>query len=252
MQLTTTHPARVAERIAALDLVSRTAASSSAWARAPASPSWSRSASTSTRSARSGRRRSSAIIPMFTQDGGRASRQVFRHAAAQRRAEAAAEAAPAACGSPARRWRRSRWPGGAASARWPSSSCRPTRRMPGCTPITTPSPSASEKLADYVTNPNLAIDQLFHVRRDRRGGAPPRRRHPVLPVRAALLRPEREPRAAGPRARSICGTNTRSGSAPTPRALRARLSRRADRLARDPAREIAQVRDLAYRPGHPA
>ena len=74
---------------------------------------------------------------------GRASRQVFPHAAAQRRAEADAEAAPAAYGSPARRSRRSRWPGGAASARSPSSSCRPTRRMPGCTPITTPSPSAS-------------------------------------------------------------------------------------------------------------
>jgi alkanesulfonate monooxygenase SsuD/methylene tetrahydromethanopterin reductase-like flavin-dependent oxidoreductase (luciferase family) len=52
MQLTTAHPARVAERIAALDLVSRT-----------------------------------------------------------RR-----------CGSPARNWRRSRWPGAAVSARWLSSS----------------------------------------------------------------------------------------------------------------------------------
>ena len=74
---------------------------------------------------------------------GRASRQVFPDAAAQRRAEADPEAAPAACGSPARRSRRSRWPDGAASARWRSSSCRPTRRMPGCTPITTPLPSAS-------------------------------------------------------------------------------------------------------------
>jgi hypothetical protein len=49
MQLTTNHPARCAERIAALDLVS-------APARAPASPSWNRSESISTRSGRSGRR----------------------------------------------------------------------------------------------------------------------------------------------------------------------------------------------------
>ncbi len=70
--------------------------------------------------------------------------------------------------------------------------------------------------------PEPRADQLFHVRGNRRGGAPPRRRHPVLPVRAALLRPA-APTASGPTpARSICGTNTRSGSAPTPRRCSAR------------------------------
>ena len=59
-------------------------------------------------------------------------------------------------------------------------------------------------------------DQLFHVRRDRRGGATPRRRHPVLPVRAALLRAERRTANGPSPARSICGTNTRSGNARTP------------------------------------
>ena len=38
-QLTTNHPARVAEQVAVLDLLSATAAASSAWARAPRSPS---------------------------------------------------------------------------------------------------------------------------------------------------------------------------------------------------------------------
>ena len=37
-QLTTNHPARVAERVAVLDLLSATAAANSAWAKAPRSP----------------------------------------------------------------------------------------------------------------------------------------------------------------------------------------------------------------------
>ena len=55
MQLTTTHPARCAERIAH-SISSRTAVLNSAPARAPALPNWNRSASISTRSARSGRK----------------------------------------------------------------------------------------------------------------------------------------------------------------------------------------------------
>ena len=64
--------------------------------------------------------------------------------------------------------------------------------------------------------------QLFHVRRDRRGSAPPRRRRHVLPVRAALLRRQLRAQAARSRTRSTCGTNTTSGSARTPKPRRAR------------------------------
>ena len=46
---------------------------------------------------------------------------------------------------------------------------------------------------------------VLHVRRDRRGGAPPRRRRHVLPVRAALLRPVAEPPAPGARHRQHVG-----------------------------------------------
>ena len=44
-----------------------------------------------------------------------------------------------------------------------------------------------DRLADYATNPNIALGVRVHVRTDRRGGDRPRRRLDVLPVRAALL-----------------------------------------------------------------
>ena len=70
--------------------------------------------------------------------------------------------------------------------------------------------------------PEHRAGQLLHVRRDRRGGAPPRRRRDVLPVRAALLRIELRTASGRIPARSTCGTNTTSGSARTPRRRRAR------------------------------
>ena len=106
-------------------------------------------------------------------------------------------------------------------------------------------PGKARRLRDQ---PEFGADQLFHVRRDRRGGAPPRRRHPVLPVRLALLRAEPDPRAAQA-GRSQSVGRIRKVEARQPRGLAARAVGRADRLARDDPAQIAAVRDLAYRPG---
>ena len=144
MQLTTTHPARCAERIAALDLVSN-GASNSAPARAPASPNWSRSASLTTRSGRSGRRRSRPSSRCSQRTPSSITASISR-CRCERRAEADPEAAPAAVGGllGARHDRDGGRRGLGALA---FSSCRPTRRMPGCTPITTPLQSASRSSA---------------------------------------------------------------------------------------------------------
>ena len=50
--------------------------------------------------------------------------------------------------------------------------------------------------------------QLLHVRRDRRGSPPPRRWRDVLPVLAGVLQQFAQPRACRRRARSACGTST--------------------------------------------
>ena len=80
-------------------------------------------------------------LPDVHQGRHRASRQVFRHSLAQRGAEAGAEAASAAVdgllAAADHRARRRR----TALARSASSSSARMRRMPGCTPITTRSPS---------------------------------------------------------------------------------------------------------------
>ena len=92
-----------------------------------------------------------------------------------------------------------------------------------------------EKLADYVTNPNIAITSYFMCAETDEEA---RRRADGIPFFQFALRfyGQSANRASGPTpARSICGTNTRSGSAPTPRAIARALSRRADRLARDVA-----------------
>ena len=139
-QLTTNHPARVAERVAVLDLLEqrplrvrhgRERLHHRARAVRPLHGG----------QARGVRRGRAGHLPDVQGRRQRAPRQVLRHAAAPRAAQAAAEAAPAASGWPARSSTPSSGPGAAAWARWASSSSAPTPRTPGCTPTTTPSPS---------------------------------------------------------------------------------------------------------------
>ena len=139
-QLTTNHPARVAERVAVLDLLSN--------GRCEFGMGESASITELTPFGRDMETKREvfeeavqAIFPMFKEGRHRASRQIFRHSAAQRGAEAGAEAASAAVdgvlAAADHRARRAR----TALARSASSSSARTPRMPGCTPITTPSPS---------------------------------------------------------------------------------------------------------------
>src|SRR5438445_8992618 len=141
MQLTTAHPARVAERIAALDLVNRgrvefgMGESASITELEPFDRSFNeKRRSGRTRCAPSSRcsRKAAANItgPISTS---RCAMSCPSHCRSRIRR----------CGSRVRRSRRSKWPGAVASARSPSSSSAPTPPMPGCTPTTTPLPSAS-------------------------------------------------------------------------------------------------------------
>ena len=81
-----------------------------------------------------------------------------------------------------------------------------------------------KKLADYVSQPEHRAGLVLHVRADRRGGARARRRRHLLPVRAALLRGSRRAGAVRPPARSTCGTSTRSGRRPIPMRTRRRCA----------------------------
>ena len=86
-----------------------------------------------------------------------------------------------------------------------------------------------EKLADYQLNPNIALI-CSSCAPDRRGGAAPRRRHHVLPVLADASTGGARPASGRRRAPSASGTNTTSGRARTLK-LGRRAARRPDRLA---------------------
>ena len=97
-----------------------------------------------------------------------------------------------------------------------------------------------KKLADYETNPNIALVSFFMcAKTDEEARAPRRRRH-LLPVRAALLRPVAEPAAAGPRHRQHVG-RVRQVEARQPGSAGGGAARRPDRLAGDHPQEAAAV-----------
>ena len=108
-----------------------------------------------------------------------------------------------------------------------------------------------KKLADYEINPEHGAGLVLHVRENRRGGAGARRWRDLLPVRAALLRPGTEPAAPGAGHRQHVGRiqqmETRESGSPG-----GGVARRPDRLARNHRQEVAAVSQLPYRPGDPA
>ncbi len=230
MQLTTVHPARVAERIAALDLVSRgrvefgMGESASITELEPFDRSFDEKRAVWEDAVR-------AVIPMFKDGGCEYHGDLFRFPAAQCRAQAVAEAASAVMGCVlgARHDRDGRAPR-PRRARLPV----PERRCGACLgPRLLQFLHQAARQADGLRDqPEYRSDQLFHVRRDRRGSAPPRRRHPVLPVRAALLRAEPQPQTAGARHGRSVG-RVREVEARQPRGSRPRTVRRPDRLTRD-------------------
>ncbi len=140
MQLTTSPPARVAERIAALDLVSRgrvefgMGESASSTELEPFGRAFEEKRAVWEDAVR-------AIIPMF-KDGGCEYHGTYFDFPLRNVVPKPMQNRTRRCGAPARNWRRSRWPAAAVWARSPSSSSAPRQRTLGSTPITTPSPSA--------------------------------------------------------------------------------------------------------------
>jgi len=141
MQLTTVHPARVAERIAALDLVSGgrvefgMGESASITELEPFDRDFGEKRAVWEDAVR-------AVIPMF-KDGGCEYHGTHFDFPLRNVVPKPLQKPHPRCGSPARSSIRSRWPAAAAWARSPFSSSAPMPPMPGCTPTTTPSPSAS-------------------------------------------------------------------------------------------------------------
>ena len=161
VQLTTNHPARVAERV--VDARPREQRAASRWASAKRarSPSCTRSIAASATSASVWEDAVKCVLPMFSRGGLGVPRRVVRLPAAQRRAEAAAEAASAAVGRVLASSTRSRWRARAAWARSASSSCRPKPRTRGCNAYYNAYTKHLEKLCDYQTNPNIAVVSGF-------------------------------------------------------------------------------------------
>src|SRR6266850_494677 len=107
-----------------------------------------------------------------------------------------------------------------------------------------------KKLADYEINPNMAMVSFFMCAKTDEEARARRRRH-LLPVRAALLRPGTEPGPSGARHRQHVGriqqVEARKSGSP-----RGRIARRPDRIARNHPQKTAAVQEFAYRPGDPA
>ncbi len=160
IQLTTNPPQRVAERIACLDLVSNGRVEFGT-GESGIDHRTRRLRPRDGNQARGLGRRHPLHHPDVPGQGRRARHQMAQDAAAQRSAEAGAEAASAAVGRLlAARNDRDGGPPRHRRAGLPVPVA-PTRRMPGCTPTTTRSPSGRRSCADYQTNPNIALVSYF-------------------------------------------------------------------------------------------
>ena len=202
-QLTTNHPARVAERVAVLDLLSN--------GRCEFGMGESASITELTPFGRDMETKREVFeeavagdLPDVHQGRHRASRQIFRYPLAQRGAEAGSEAASAAVDgvlaiADHRTRRRKRlW-----CARLPVRQRRSGARL-GARLLQRDHQAAEEarRLRDQSEH---GAGVVLHVRQDRRGGEGARRRRHLLPVRAALLRRLAEPAAPGARYRQHVG-----------------------------------------------
>ena len=139
-QLTTNHPARVAERVAVLDLLSN--------GRCEFGMGESASITELTPFGRDMETKREVFeeavagdLPDVHEGRHRASRQIFRHPACATSCRNRCRSRIRRCGWPARNCRPSSARARTALARSASSSSARTPRMPGCTPITTRSPS---------------------------------------------------------------------------------------------------------------
>ena len=222
VQLTTNPPQRVAERIAALDLVSN--------GRVEMGTGKSASDHRTRRlrprhgdQARGLGRRAPLHHPDVQGPGRRARHQVAQDADAQRAAEAGAEAAPAAVGRVlAARDDRDGRPARTGRAGLPVPVAR-TPRTPGCTPTTTGSSSSrrSWPTTRPIRTSRWSATSCAPRPTRRRGVARTVRRSSSSRCASTVQAPAGSGRIPTP---STCGTNTTSGSARTPRRRRARIS----------------------------
>ena len=196
LQLTTNHPARVAERVAMLDLLSNgrcefgMGESASITELEPFGVDMENKREIFEEAVR-------AIMPMFKDGAERAPRQVLRHAAAPRAAQAAAEAAPAAVGRllaarHARQVRRM----GHGRARLPVRLGRRRARLGAR--LLQRLREAAEEARRLPDQPEHRAGLVLHVRQDRRGGA--RSAPTATPSSSSRCASTARPPAAGVRA----------------------------------------------------
>ena len=180
----------------------------------------------------------------------RASGQVLQHAAAPGRAEAAAEAASAAVGRllaarDAGQVRRM----GHGRARLPVRLGRRRARLGAR--LLQRLREAAEEARRLRQQPEHRAGLVLHVRADRRGGARPRRRRHLLPVRAALLCGGARPPPSARRHRQHVG-RVPEVEAGQPGRAPGGAARRPDRLAGDDPAQAAPLPVVQHRPGRAA
>ena len=221
MQLTTNHPARVAEKVASLDLLSNgrcefgMGESASITELEPFGVDHGRT------SARSSRRPCAAIMPMFKDGRSEHRRQVLQHARCATCCRSRCRSRTRRCGSPARSSRRiakcGEWGMGALGFQFVSADAAHAWVHAYYNAFA----KRQKKLADYQTNPNIALVSFFMcAKTDEEARA---RADGDTFFQFALRFYGRARSASGrPPARSTCGTSTRSGRRP----IRKRTQRR--------------------------